>query len=106
MRAGIPLCLLLAMLQGDGVAAQHVRQLLLESPTFERGLLSMQDTWLDVLHSSEDAPFMPLVSVRAKHLRHACWSVVQCLQRCCWAVIGSRLPHLQWHLVGTCATPA
>jgi hypothetical protein len=47
--------LLLSMvLRGRGELADPVRQLLLDSPSFERGLLSMVDSWQDVLHCSDE----------------------------------------------------
>jgi hypothetical protein len=90
MRAGVPLCLLFAVLQGNDAQAQRVRQLLLESPTFEQGLVSMQDTWLDVLHSSEGATLLPLVSVGSEHMHHTCLEP------------GSMLATLLPGLIGTC----
>jgi hypothetical protein len=69
--AGAPLLLVLWVLHGKG--AEHVRQLLLKSPSFERGLMLMVDTWQVVLH--DDC----VVSV------------------CCWA---SASPAC-WHLTGT-----
>jgi hypothetical protein len=48
--SGAPLQLLWVGMFGEDERAQRVRQLLLESPSFERGLLAMVDTWLDVLH--------------------------------------------------------
>jgi hypothetical protein len=63
--AGAPMHLLLVVLTGKDAHAERVRHLLLESPSFERGLVSMLDTWLDVLLRRED------VSLAAGHLDRA-----------------------------------
>jgi hypothetical protein len=69
--------LLLLVLRCEGARAEHVRQLLLESASFERGLTSMVDTWQDVLRCGED------VSADAGHLRSTCMVPA-------------------WHLLDTC----
>jgi hypothetical protein len=52
--AGAPLFLVEVGLRGKDERAEHVRQLLLESPYLEHGMMSALDSWLDVLHFSED----------------------------------------------------
>jgi hypothetical protein len=56
--AGAPLYLLLVLLQGKDARAERVRQLLLDSPSFERGLMPMVDSWQDVLHCSATVSLM------------------------------------------------
>jgi hypothetical protein len=47
MRAGMPLRLLYMGLCNDDEV--YVEKLLLESPAFKHGLVSIQETWLDVM---------------------------------------------------------